>query len=92
MIFLIDYKTLNEIIVELISNIHANIPEADTKIGTFLRDAIVDPFSLSLSKLYTQMKKMEMGQSILTAIGNDLEALAANFFIYRKKLRRFDSS
>ena len=84
MIFLIDYKTLNEIIVELITNIHANIPEADTKIGTFLRDAIVDPFSLSLSKLYTQMKKMEMGQSILTAIGNDLEALAANFFIYRK--------
>ena len=84
MIFLIDYKTLNEIIVELISNIHANIPEADTKIGTFLRDAIIDPFSLSLSKLYTQMKKMEMGQSILTAIGNDLEALAANFFIYRK--------
>ena len=84
MIFLIDYKTLNEIIVELISNIHANIPEADTKIGTFLRDAIIDPFSLSLSKLYTQMKKMEMGQSILTAIGNDLETLAANFFIYRK--------
>ena len=80
MIFLIDYKTLNEIIVELISNIHANIPEADTKIGTFLRDAIVDPFSLSLSKLYTQMKKMEMGQSILTAIGNDLETLDANFF------------
>lgn len=81
---MIDYKGLNEIIFDIISDIHANIPEADTKIGTFLRDAIINPFSNSMSKIYTQMKKLEMGQSILTAIGEDLEALAANFFIYKK--------
>ena len=78
-------KTLNEIIISLISEIHNAIPEADTKEGTFIRDAIINPISAEIANAYGELQRMDLGQSILTAIGEDLDKLAANFFIKRKE-------
>ena len=78
-------KTLNEIIISLISEIHNAIPEADTKEGTFIRDAIINPISAEIANAYGELQRMDLVQSILTAIGEDLDKLAANFFIKRKE-------
>lgn len=78
-------KTLNEVIISLISNIHSALPQVDIKEGTFLRDAIINPVSAEIANIYGKLNRMDMAQSVLTAMGEDLDKLAANFFITRKE-------
>ena len=82
---MIDIKTLNEIILSIINNIRTVSPDVDIKEGTFLREAIIDPVSKEISDLYDTLYKLDMNQSILTATGNALDRLAANYFITRKQ-------
>ena len=77
-------KTFNQIVQNIINNIHDTMSEVDTKPGTFMRDVIVNPVSDEFTGLYANMKAMELKQSILTATGSDLDKLAANYFITRK--------
>ena len=81
---MIDIKSLNEIILNMIKNIRTTSPDIDIKEGTFLRDAIINPVAKEISKLYGTIKEVDMSQSILTATGEALDKLAANYFIYRK--------
>lgn len=82
---MIDIKTLNEIILNIINNIRTISPDVDTKEGTFLRDAIIDPVAKEINDLYTTLYTLDMNQSILTATGDALDRLAANYFITRKQ-------
>lgn len=79
-----EIKSLSEIAIGIISHIHDTLPEVDTKEGTFVRDVFIDPVSTQLANLYTELKLVELSQSILTSTGTDLDRLARNFFIRRK--------
>jgi uncharacterized phage protein gp47/JayE len=78
-------KNLEEIKQNIINNIHDTLPNIDTKEGTFIRDVFVNPIADEISGLYSEMKLLEMSQSILTASGEDLDRLAANYFVFRKE-------
>lgn len=82
---MVNIKTLNEIILSIINNIHDSLPEVDTKEGTFLRDVIIDPIGNEISNIYDDIYQMELSQSILTCTGDDLDKLASNYFIERKE-------
>lgn len=79
-----EQKKFNQIVQNMINNMHDTMPDIDTKTGTFLRDVIIDPVSDEFSGLYAELKLMELRQSILTATDTDLDKLAANYFITRK--------
>lgn len=81
---MLSIKTMNEIIMNIINNIHDSLPDVDIKEGTFLRDVIINPVSKEFSDIYNKLYKMELAQSVLTATGADLDRLAANYFIQRK--------
>jgi phage-related baseplate assembly protein len=81
---MITTKTLNEVILNIINNIHDALPEADTKEGTWLRDIVIDPVSNEVADIYDDEYKIQIAQSVLTATGIDLERLASNYFITRK--------
>jgi len=78
-------KTFNQIVQNIINNIHDTMPEVDTKTGTFTRDVIINPIADEFSGLYSEMKLIELKQSVLTSTGEDLDKLAANYFITRKQ-------
>lgn len=78
-------KSLNEIIHSIINNIHDTLPSADTKEGTFVRDVFINPISNEFANIYGDIKLIELSQSVLTATGEDLDKLASNYFITRKK-------
>lgn len=81
---MINVKSLNETIINIINNIHDVLPEADIKEGTFLRDVIINPVAYEFSNVYDNLYQMELAQSILTATGEDLDRLGSNYFIQRK--------
>ena len=81
---MLNIKTMNEIIMNIINNIHDSLPEADIKEGTFLRDVIINPVAKEFSDIYSNLYEMELAQSVLTATGDALDRLAANYFIQRK--------
>lgn len=68
----------------MISNIHQAIPEADLKEGTFLSNVFINPTSDQIAALYGDMEILHMNQSIVFATGDDLDLLAANYFVTRK--------
>lgn len=77
-------KGFNEIVQNLINNIHDALPEIDTKEGTFIRDVFIDPGASELAEIYDEIRSIEIARSPLTASGEDLDKLAENFFIERK--------
>lgn len=81
-------KTLNEVVNDIITNIHDALPEADTKSGTFIRNVFINPVSDEITAMYGDMKLLKLGQSVVTAVGDDLDYLAANYFITRKAATR----
>lgn len=78
-------KSTAEIMQNIINNIHEAIPEADTKEGEFIRNVFINPTADELSAMYGDMHLLKQGQSIITAIGDDLDFLAANYFVVRKE-------
>lgn len=77
-------KSLNEVVQNIINNIHTTLPDVDTKEGTFIRDVFIDPISDEFAAMYGDMQLLRLAQSPLTAVGDDLDFLASNFFITRK--------
>ena len=78
------FRSLEEIMQKMIDNIHDTMPEADTKEGTFIRKVFIDPISDQLAALYGDMEILKNNQSIIFATGDNLDLLAANYFITRK--------
>lgn len=81
-------KSLEEITQKIIDNIHDAVPEADTKEGTFIRNVFVNPTADQITAMYGDMKLLRLSQSVLTAIGDELDLLATNYFITRKEATR----
>lgn len=81
---MIDVKTFDEIVQNIINAIHDKVPEADSKEGTFIRDVFIDPIADQMAALSIDMKNVEYSQSILTATGDDLDRLAVNYGLTRK--------
>ena len=81
---MVEQKTLNEIVQDLIIHIHDTLPDVDTKQGTFIRDVFIDPIADEFAVIYNQILLGTIKQSILTAYGEDLDAIAANYFVERK--------
>jgi uncharacterized phage protein gp47/JayE len=77
-------RSLTEVIQSIISNIHDAKPGADTKEGTFIRDVFINPVADEITALYGDMQLVLLSQSIVTASGADLDALAQNYFVTRK--------
>lgn len=78
-------RGINEIVSNLIDNIRDKASSIDTKEGTFIRDVFIDPVAQQLSEVYQELKLLENAQSIETAVGDDLDKLAANYFVKRKE-------
>lgn len=81
---MITQKTYEEIVQSIRNNIHDKNENADSKPGTFISDVFVSPQSDELASFYSDLKLMEINQSILTASGVDLDRLGYNYFTYRK--------
>ena len=81
---LIRQRVYDEIRQSIRDNINDKDPRIDSKAGTFVSDVFVAPASDELAATYIDMKYMELQQSILTAVGYDLDRLAQNYFTYRK--------
>lgn len=79
------YKSLAEVRQNLINSIHETIPEADLSEGKFLANVFVNPVADEFSALYGDMQLLKQSQSILFATDEDLDILAANYFVYRKQ-------
>jgi len=77
-------KSSDDIKQDLIDKIQASVPNADTKLGSFLRDTIIDPSSRSLAEAYALVQDAALAQSPVTASNENLVTLAAVFQIYRK--------
>jgi Uncharacterized homolog of phage Mu protein gp47 len=77
-------RTLNEIVKNIIDDIHDKLPNVDTKEGTFIRDVFINPGASQIFQLYQDAKMIEYSQSILTATGEELDKLAQNYFVTRK--------
>ena len=78
-------KSTAEIMENIINNIHDTLPDVDTKEGTFIRNVFVNPTSDEIAAMYGDMFNLKLSQSIITAIADDLDYLAANYFVVRKE-------
>lgn len=77
------YQSLAEVRQKIIDNIHETLPEASIREGNFLSN-LVNPISDEIAALYGDMEILHMNQSIIFATGDDLDLLAANYFVTRK--------
>lgn len=85
------FRSLKEVMQEMIDNIHNAFlgrEDVDTKEGTFLRDVFINPTADQVAAIYGDMEILKNNQSIIYAIGDDLDLLAANFFVTRKPATR----
>ena len=78
------WKSLKELHQTITSNLKEIFPQADLSEGKFLSN-ITNPIIDEFSSLYGDMEKLRMNQSIIFATGDDLDLLAANYFVYRKQ-------
>lgn len=77
-------KSFQTIRDNLIARIQANVENADTKLGSFLRDTIIDPTARVLREVYSRVQDAALAQSPVVSPNEDLVSLAENFQIYRK--------
>lgn len=81
---MIKQRTYEEIRQSIRNNINDKNEEIDSKAGTFISDVMVCPEADELASFYTDLKLMELNQSVLTASGYNLDRLGFNYFTYRK--------
>jgi uncharacterized phage protein gp47/JayE len=82
--FLIKQRTYDEIRQSIRNNINDKDEKIDSKAGTFISDVLVCPEADELASFYTDLKLMEINQSILTASDYNLDRLGFNYFTYRR--------
>ncbi len=77
-------KPRSTIVTDLISRITASVSNADTKVGSILRDIFVDPVATSLAEAYSRVQEAALAQSPLTAVNEDVVVLGESLQIFRK--------
>lgn len=78
-------RNANEIILNLLDFFRAAQPDLDTKPGTVARDLFIEAPAAQMSLLYEEISKISDKQSLRLVAGVDLDNLAKNFQISRKK-------
>jgi len=82
---MVNIKSVNEIILNMIDHFKVTLPQADTKPGTVIRDLMIDAPASQLSLLYDELSNISNLQSLRLVSGPDLDNLAKNYGILRKQ-------
>jgi hypothetical protein len=82
---MVNIKTSDEIILEILDFLRTAIPQLDLKPGTVARDLFVDAPGNQLGSLYDELANVSGSQSLSQALGSDLDDIAANFGAIRKQ-------
>lgn len=77
-------KTFEELVQTIINEIKATQPNANTTVGTFARDVLVDIPARGMSDIYSQVTLAQQAQSVRDAVGDHLDRLLANWAVYRR--------
>lgn len=78
-------RTQNELITSLIEFYRVSQPLLDTKPGSVARDLFVEGPSAQISRLYRELGELTALQSLRAALGIDLDKLADNFGLKRRR-------
>lgn len=81
---MVKIRTLSDITNGLIDFFKIQLPDADTKPGTVIRDLFIDGPASQLSLIYEELSKVSALQSLRQVSGSDLDKLAKNFGATRK--------
>jgi uncharacterized phage protein gp47/JayE len=82
---MVNIRSVNEIISNLIDFFRLAQPSLDTKPGTVARDLFIEGQSSQLSLLYDELQGISNKQSLRLSIGTDLDKLGLNFGLTRKQ-------
>ena len=88
-------RTKDEVILDLITNILRSSDKADTFPGQVLRDVVVNAPSSEFERLYSQVNRLSISQSIANAnlmTIKEMDDLVSNFGITRKGAQKSFSS
>lgn len=82
---MVNIRSINEIILNLVDFFKLAQPDLDLKPGTVARDLFVEGPSSQLSLLYDELGGIANKQSLRLVVGSDLDKLAKNFGLVRKQ-------
>src|SRR5208337_5454823 len=82
---MVNIRSVNEIIQNLIDFFKLAQPDLDTKPGTVARDLFIEGPAAQLSLLYDELQGVSNKQSLRLSIGTDLDKLGKNYGLIRKQ-------
>jgi len=82
---MVNIRSVNEIIQNLMDFFKLAQPNLDTKAGTVARDLFIEGPAAQLSLLYDELQGISNKQSLRLSIGTDLDKLGKNFGLTRKQ-------
>lgn len=82
---MVQIRSVNELILNALDFYRTAQPQLDIKPGTIARDLLIDGPSAQLSRLYEQLSRIKASQSLRLSLGTDLDRLAQNFGVIRKR-------
>ena len=82
---MVTIRSVNEIILSLLDFFKSAQPDLDTKPGTVARDLFIDAPSSVLASLYDEVSTVSNTQSLRLSVGSDLDKLAKNFGVIRRR-------
>jgi len=82
---MVTIRSVNEIILSLIDFYRIAQPDLDIKPGSVARDLFIDAPATQLSLLYDELSAISNKQSLRLVVGSELDQLAKNFGIIRKR-------
>jgi len=78
---MVTFKSLNNIVLDMLQQLRLTQPSLDTKPGTVARDLMVDLQAIQVADIYEALRELSSLQSILNISGTDLINYAKNFGI-----------
>lgn len=82
---MVKIRSLNEIVLSNLDFYRVAQPNLDCKPGTVARDLVIDGPSSQLAKVYDEINRVSVLQSLRLALGGDLDRLAQNFGAVRNR-------
>lgn len=82
---MVTIRSSNEIILSLIDFFRLAQPDANTNPGSVFRDALIEAPASQLALLYEELSNISSLQSLRLVVGSDLDKLAKNYGVIRRK-------
>lgn len=76
---MVNFKSLNNIVLDMLQQLRLTQPSLDTKPGAVARDLMVDLQAIQIADIYESLRELSNLQSILNISGQDLVNYAKNF-------------